>query len=180
MEIWKTVDGFSGYQVSNMGGVRSIDRCKLVKNRWGGNSEMHFKGKQLTPQKFSNGYVFVLLGRGTCRLVHRLVAAAFIDGDKTLQVNHKNGQRNDNRAENLEWLSCSDNHRHSYQSLQRKTHTWTNQVDVDGVLFPSQNAAARHLGVHGASVASAIIKGHKVRGHSVKLIKGESNHAPKS
>jgi hypothetical protein len=111
--------------------------------------------------------------------VHRLVAAAFIDGDTALQVNHKNGKRNDNRVENLEWLSCSDNHRHSYQSLQRKVHTWTNQVDVDGVLFPSQNAAARHLGVHGASVASAIIRGHKVRGHSVKLIKGESNHAPK-
>jgi hypothetical protein len=180
METWKAIDDVPGYEVSSLGDVRSVDRVRLLRNRYGSYNERRFKGKPIKPHTFPNGYVAVVLGRGNCKLVHRLVAAAFIDGDKALQVNHKNGQRNDNRVENLEWLSCSDNHRHSYQSLQRKAHTWTNQVDVDGVLFPSQNAAARHLGVHGASVASAIIKGHKVRGHSVKLIKGESNHAPKS
>lgn len=177
MEIWKPVIDVDGYEISNLGNVRSVDRAKMMPNQYGGMNLRRFKGKPIKAHKFPNGYVGVVLGRGKCRLVHRLVAAAFIDGDATKQVNHKNGIRDDNRAENLEWVSCSENHRHSYKSLQRKTHAWTNRVEVDGVVFPSQNAAARHLGVHGASVASALIHGHKVCGKTVKLIKGESNHA---
>lgn len=178
MEIWKPIKDASGYEVSSLGNVRSVDRVKMLRNRYGNYNERRYKGKQIRLQSFSNGYKFVVLGHGgSARLVHRLVAAAFVDGDTSLQVNHKNGKRDDNRAENLEWVSCSDNHRHSYASLNRKAHVWTNQVEVDGKLFTSQNAAARYLGVHGASVASALIHGHKVRGHTVKLITGESNHA---
>lgn len=178
MEVWKAIDGADGYEVSSLGRVKSVDRVKLLKNRYGTMNQRTYKGHVLKQQKFSNGYLFVSLGRGgPARLIHRLVASAFVDGDHSLQVNHKNGDRADNRAENLEWVSCSDNHRHSYKSLSRKTHAWTNHVEVDGTVFQSQNAAARHLGVHGASVASAIIKGHRVRGHTVRLINGESNHA---
>lgn len=178
MEIWKPIEDAPGYEVSSLGNVRSVDRVKMLRNRYGTYNERRLKGKPIKPHAFPNGYLAVVLGhRQSARLVHRLVAAAFIDGNKQLQVNHKNGRRDDNRAENLEWLSCSDNHRHSYASLRRKAHMWTNQVEVDGQLFPSQNAAARYLGVHGASVASALIHGHKVRGQTVKLIKGESNHA---
>tara|TARA_R110000868_G_C10769793_1_gene754628 strand:+ start:76 stop:621 length:546 start_codon:yes stop_codon:yes gene_type:complete len=177
MEIWKPIEDAPGYEVSSFGNVRSVDRVKLLPNRYGSYNERRFKGKPIASHAFPNGYVGVLLGRGKCKLVHRLVAAAFIEGNTQLQVNHKNGKRDDNRVENLEWVSCSDNHRHSYASLNRKAHVWTNQVEVDGQVFQSQNAAARHLGVHGASVASALIHGHKVRGQTVKLIKGESNHA---
>lgn len=178
MEIWKSIEDAPGYEISNLGNVRSVDRVKMLRNRYGTYNERRFKGKQLKAQPFPNGYVAVVLGHGKpARLVHRLVAAAFIEGNAQLQVNHKNGKRDDNRVENLEWLSCSDNHRHSYASLNRKVHVWTNQVEVDGKLFASQNAAARHLGVHSASVASAITRNHKVRGHTVKLITGESNHA---
>lgn len=181
MEEWKAIEGADGYEVSNLGNVRSIDRVKALRNRYGSTNIRTYKGRAIKPQRFGNGYLFVALGRGgSARLVHRLVAAAFVEGDNSLQVNHKNGIRHNNRAENLEWVSCSDNHRHSYQSLQRKTHAWANQVEVDGVLFPSQNAAARHLGVHSASVASAIIHRHKVRGCTVKLIKGESNYATRT
>jgi hypothetical protein len=177
MEIWKPIEDALGYEISSLGNVRSVDRVKLLPNRYGSDNERRFKGRPIISHTFPNGYVGVMLGRGKCKLVHRLVAAAFIEGDTQLQVNHKNGIRNDNRVENLEWVSCSDNHRHSYKSLKRKAHQWTNQVEVDGQVFESQNAAARHLGVHGASVASALIKGHKVCGHTVKLITGESNHA---
>ena len=177
MEIWKPVVDVDGYEVSSIGNVRSVDRERLLKNRYGGMNVRRFKGKPIKTHKYPNGYIGVVLGRDNCRLVHRLVAAAFVDGDTTMQVNHKNGVRDDNRAENLEWVSCSENHRHSYKSLQRKAHQWTNQVEVDGTVFQSQNAAARHLGVHSASVASAVIRGHKVRGKTVRLINGESNHA---
>ncbi len=177
MEIWKRIEDAPGYEISSLGNVRSVDREIMLKNRYGTMNIRRYKGRPLKSHLFTNGYVGVALGRDNCHLVHRLVAAAFIDGDTSKQVNHKNGIRNDNRVENLEWLTCSENHKHSYKSLQRKTHKWTNQVEVDGQVFESQNAAARHLGVHGASVASALIHGHKVCGRTVKLIKGESNHA---
>ena len=178
MEIWKPIEDAPGYEVSSLGNVRSVDRVKLLPNRYGSYNERRFKGKQMRLQNFGNGYQFVVLGRGSsARLVHRLVAAAFVDGDCSLQVNHKNGVKTDNRAENLEWISCSDNIRHSYALLKRKRHVWSNPVEVDGQIFASQNAAAKHLGVHGASVASAVTRNHKVRGHTVKLITGESNYA---
>jgi hypothetical protein len=180
MEIWKPVIDAEGYEISSLGNVRSIDRAKMMPNRFGGMNLRRFKGKPIKTHKFPNGYIGVMLGRGRCRLVHRLLSAAFVDGDTTMQVNHKNGVRDDNRFENLEWVSCGDNHRHSYKSLQRKTHAWTNRVEVDGMVFQSQNAAARHLGVHGASVASALIHGHKVCGKTVRLINEESNHATRN
>jgi hypothetical protein len=54
-------------------------------------------------------------------LGHRLVACAFLDAglDKN-QVNHKNGLKSDNRIENLEWCTQSENNKHSYQVLGRK------------------------------------------------------------
>lgn len=180
MEEWRQIQNKPGYEVSNIGRVRSIDREIYQRNKHGFVSKRLLAGRILKLQSFPNGYIAVHLGRGGCMLVHRLVAAAFVPGNTLLQVNHKNGNRQDNRVENLEWISCSDNHKHSYKSLTRKPHIWTNQVEIDGQLFPSQNAAARHLGVHGASIASAVIHGHKVRGHIVKLINGESNYARKS
>lgn len=162
-EIWKPIEGHDGYIVSNLGNVKSLDRTLEVKNRWGQYSPKNLTGKMLKARRFTNGYMGVNLGRGKCFLVHRLVASAFISGDTSMQVNHKNGIRHDNRAENLEWLSCSDNHRHSYAKLKRKTHEWSSEVIVGGVLYKSSNEAARAIGVTSGSVSSAIIHGHKVK-----------------
>jgi hypothetical protein len=173
MEVWKPIEGHEGYEVSSLGRVRSVDRVKLLRNRHGGVNERRFKGRVLVQGNGTNGYMSVQLGRDALRLVHRLVAKAFIDGDNSLQVNHKNGIRNDNRAENLEWMSCRDNHLHSYSSLKRKQHEFTRCVLVDGVMFASQNEAARHLGVQSGTVSSAVLHGHKVKGKTVQLIEGE-------
>jgi hypothetical protein len=131
-------------------------------------------GRVLKPWRASNGYLLVQFGRTSPRrvhLVHRLVASAFVPGaGDTLTVNHKNGQRDDNRAANLEWLTHGDNHRHSYTELQRKPHAWTRPVEVDGQRFASQNEAARYLGVHGASVASALSRGHRIAGKEIKRV----------
>lgn len=158
-ETWKPVPGREEqYAVSNHGRVLSFRRRTP---------------QLLTPQRFSNGYVGVYLGRGKCHLVHRLVMEAFV-GPSKLQVNHKNRDRSDNALSNLEYVTTSENHRHSHASGTRKRHAWTREVVVTGtgntgVKYPSVNALARELHVDPGSVSSAIRRCHKVRGLEVRF-----------
>ena len=60
----------------------------------------------------------------TLRLVHRLIASAFHGQPIGLEVNHKNGMKDDNRPENLEWVTRSENHLHAYRNgLKGKNKT---------------------------------------------------------
>lgn len=173
-EEWRDISGHPGYQVSSAGRVRSLDRMALVKNRWGGMSSRTLPGRVLKPQPFTNGYLSVHLGRGPSYLVHRLVCAAFVSEDNNLQVNHKNGQRQDNRVENLEWVTCSDNHKHSYRELTRKKHKLTVAVELIGqdhsVRFDSALNAARFLEVSPGSISSASLRNHKCKGYEVRYV----------
>ena len=170
--MWRDVIDYKGrYQVSDVGGVRSLDFAEMVTNRWGSKTIRNRKGKTLQPQMFPNGYLCVRLGRGNCELAHRLVARAFVPGDTALQVNHKNGIRADNRAENLEWLSCAENHKHSYRELSRKQHVWTTPVTLvkGGVsmFYESVLSAANSIGVAPGSISSAHHRGHLCQGFGV-------------
>lgn len=116
-EIWKPVVGFEGlYEVSNLGQVRSLDR----QTRGG------FKPSRiLKPQTQWTGYTQVGLTRPGQRQqykkIHVLVAEAFLPNpDNKPQMNHKNGIRNDNRLENLEWVTISENHKHAFRELGKK------------------------------------------------------------
>lgn len=112
-EVWKTIDGFNGhYQVSNMGRVRSVDRS-LYNN--GCKAWQSYRGCVLKPSHDKGGYTYVILydsilkKRRTCK-IHRLVSSYFVDGYmEGLEVNHKNGLRDDNVATNLEWVTRSEN-----------------------------------------------------------------------
>lgn len=167
-EIWKDIQGFEGrYQVSDAGRVKSLVRVIEQPGRFGGVLRRTMPGAVMTPRPATNGYLRVQLGRGREYLIHRLVAAAFIPGDTTLQVNHKNGDRADNSVANLEWATCSDNHRHSYRELPRKEHALTTPVKVGARTFSSILDAARALGVNHGSVSSALNRGHRCRGEEV-------------
>ena len=174
MEQWRDIDGFEGlYEVSDLGRVRSLDREVERLTRWGGLTLYRYKGHVLRLQRCSNKYYFVRLGKGRSHLVHRLVAAAFIPGDTNLQVNHKNGIRNDNRAENLEWVTCSENHFHSYETLPRKKHSAARRVVVRAGkehYFPSVSAAAQWLRVSPGAVSSAAIAPHRCKGYEVRYV----------
>jgi hypothetical protein len=102
-ETWRFVLGYEGlYEVSSKGRVRGMSN-----------------GQILSPQRDSRGYLVVCLSRnGVHRRfrVHRLVALAFLGlPPKGCEVNHKNGVRDDNRVENLEWASHSKNLRHAFR-----------------------------------------------------------------
>lgn len=110
-EEWKSIPEFIGYDVSSLGRVRST-------NRLSGKRRGLIKGKELVQTPNRKGYPEVRLfknGKSTSKVVHRLVASAFIpnDYDKP-QVNHKDGNKLNNRVSNLEWISNSENQKHAY------------------------------------------------------------------
>lgn len=106
-EIWKDIPNYEGmYQVSNLGRVKSFNY-----NRTG-------KEGVLKPKPHRDGYFQVMLykgGRGKMNKIHRLVILAFL-GQSDLQVNHINGIKTDNRLENLEYCTGSENIRHAFNT----------------------------------------------------------------
>lgn len=118
-EIWKNIEGFeSRYQVSSFGRVRSLARIR------GANVGGSYFQKQkiLKLVEKNTGYAQVNLpknGKWKVYLVHRIVAHHFIPLiHGKIQVNHKNGVKTDNRVENLEWCTPSENGLHSYKVLK--------------------------------------------------------------
>lgn len=111
----KKIEGFDGYLIDNFGNVYSLN--------YGGLGYV----RQLKQQRDKDGYSIVCLCNGNkpCfKKVHRLVAEAFIPNpEKKSQVNHKNGKRDDNRLENLEWCTPLENNLHSYRVLHKKSPT---------------------------------------------------------
>lgn len=112
--MWKDVIGYEGlYQVSDAGEVRSLDR--YIKQ----GSRMRFqKGRLLKAERCcSTGYMYVNLsnaGKVKHCTVHRLVAVAFISNPDNLPyINHKDENKGNNCADNLEWISNIDNLKYS-------------------------------------------------------------------
>ena len=106
---WRPVKGYEGlYEVSNLGQVRSLNY-----NHTG-------EVKILKLSKYKSGYLKVSLhknGKQYQKTVHRLVAQAFIPnpGDKT-EVNHIDGEKQNNTVDNLEWVTASENTKHAWKT----------------------------------------------------------------
>lgn len=132
-EEWRCIPGWeSYYEASNTGLIRSVPRKllrahPLFKN---GTQNRIYGGKILSPKLSKEGYTYVNLyinNKGFMRAVHRLVCAAFTGKmEDKLDVNHINGCRSDNRAENLEWLTRRENLMHAEKVLGRKM-VWAHQ-----------------------------------------------------
>lgn len=142
MEIWKDVKGYEGrYQVS------SYARVRLVK----GDTK-----RILGQARGSWGYFTVGVNKAP-RLVHRLVAEAFIPNPENKpQVNHKNGDKLDNLPVNLEWVTPKENMEHARdtglqpQNIARMCKVA--QYTLEGeylATFDSLNEACRYMGAGG-------------------------------
>jgi hypothetical protein len=119
IEIWKDVKGFEGlYQVSNLGNVKSLER--MVQGRVG----MRICHERiLIPILSKRGYYVVRLGRGKQKKIHRLVAIAFHPNPENKPlVNHKDGNKLNPRADNLEWSTYHENNLHAMRTGLNKTH----------------------------------------------------------
>jgi hypothetical protein len=115
---WKPVKGYEGlYEVSSEGEIRSLQRKITYVHPWTGKECTRTQNERiLRPGKSKGGYLQVSLcgEEDSKRYVHRLVADAFVDGaGPMLEVNHINGDKYDNSADNLEWVTHLQNMRHA-------------------------------------------------------------------
>lgn len=113
-------------KVYSDGTVETLPRIVKKRGRFGELQNLPIKGKRVRPSYDKDGYLTIQLsneGRLGYYKIHRLVAKAFIPNPENKpQVNHKNGIRDDNRVENLEWVTAKENVRHAYDVLGRKSH----------------------------------------------------------
>lgn len=109
-EIWKDVPGYERiYEVSSLGNIRSLVSNKGIR-----------RTKILSPSKSGRRYKSAVLYKDGLRTevaLHRLICMAFFGPSEGKQVNHKNGDRFDNRIENLEYMTAQENTAHGRRIL---------------------------------------------------------------
>jgi len=116
-EIWKPVVGYEGYyEVSNLGNVKRVGSFRGV-------NKAYLNGYYLKPKDNGMGYLRIKLtvkNKSKRVMLHRIIAEAFIPNPQNKPIiNHLNGKRDDNRIENLEWCTKSENCLHAV-----KLGTW--------------------------------------------------------
>ena len=159
-EIWKNIEGYEGYQISNLGRVKSL---KFGKERI------------LKPNKDKDKYLIVCLCKQgikkMCK-VHRLVASAFIENPNNFcELNHRDECKANNCVSNLEW--CDRKHNINYGTRnQRAAASRINHPKRSkqvmcvetGIIYPSTIEAARQLGFSQGNISSCCNGRHKTCG----------------
>lgn len=159
------IEGFPNYWISANGIVYS----NVQSNKAFLNGGLY----PIRPKEHNRGYLEVgLFGMGTRRWfrIHRLVADAFIpkplptydvdDKEIPLEVNHINGNKKDNRVENLEWMTRSENVTHAFVVLGRESVT--RPIYYDGIKYNSIKECAIVNGFSHQSLCATLSSGKKL------------------
>lgn len=152
MEKWKPMDGDIRYLVSSAG------RVWICEHKAADGRTMRGRFVKCSASK-KDGYVRISYkrkGRPYCKTLHRVVAELFVPNpDGKPEINHINGDKTDNRAENLEWCTASENQKHALDTGLRKLNDPSHSKKV-GVYsqtgdliatYPSVSEACRVTGV---------------------------------
>lgn len=162
MESWKNVKGYEGfYKVSNLGRVKRIESFR--KN---GGSGYIQPEKVLSPvSRGKSGYICVHLsknGKSKNIDIHRLVAIAFLENlENKSQVNHKNGNKEDNTVENLEWVTPSENILHAIKILNVKRNTEGLKLGAKASIKKNLNITNGDINFDNYKQITAFIKSNK-------------------
>ena len=160
IEEWKSVEGAIGIEISNKGNIRYAD------------------GKPKRTDKDSEGYLRTSLkinGKQERPRIHRLVAKAFVSNPYNKPfVNHKNGNKADNRVTNLEWCTERENALLAYMNGQycaNKRYETIIAVEIttgQTIIFRTQAEAAKFIGISDSEV-NKVLKGKRNSSHGFKF-----------
>lgn len=162
-EIWKDINNYEGlYQVSNLGNIKSLDKIIKQKNKVNQYQKHLYKGKVLKKQIQKNGYEVVNLYKEqqmSKKLVHRLVANAFISNESNMKyINHKDNNRKNNNVNNLEWCTQKENINYAYKKgnkippNMKKIFQLNNEERILNI-FNSITEAERKTGIKASNIS---------------------------
>ncbi|PTK22497.1 NUMOD4 domain-containing protein [Staphylococcus hominis] len=121
-EEWKDVEGFPNYMISNCGRLYSKTHVTVFED----GRRRKFEGQFIKIYKSKNGYSIARLshkGVKKTKYIHRLVANHFIEKNSGKnEINHKDGNKSNNKIENLEWCTSKENKVHGWQNKLYKPH----------------------------------------------------------
>ena len=159
MEVWKDVPGYEGlYIASNLGRVKGLKR-----------------GKILSPAPNEKGYLHIVLcknGIMKTKKLHKIIAQTFVpNGSGLTEINHIDGNKLNNAADNLEWCSHLENMRHAVKLGLENKKKLVAQFSESGdliAIYPSILEAEQSVGAKG--IGRACKKGYRAGGYKWALV----------
>lgn len=164
-ECWRAIPGTDGqYSVSDRGRVRS----EPLPGRSG-----RQRGRVLTPRKGRKGYllfrVCLTSGMQWHSTVHAAVAAAFIGSrPEGVQIDHKDGDKANNRVENLEYVTCRENIRRSWEAGQHTADHCRGELNEKAKLTEDEVKAIR--AIHPAKSLKELAEMYGVSVQNIALV----------